>query len=160
MQSELRSERGRGGSPSGGAARWRGHGGAALAFPSGTTNARRSGGPEDGFARRARQIRRRPRWRTPAARFGLWGMRRRSPWSRAACGVVLACAPPFPPSLRSLSLSLVSSGRRRARPCGERPAAARTQGVWRWPARGARGGGRRMVAGGRWGGLRVDFRKI
>ena len=148
MQSELRSERGRGGGPSGGAARWRGHGGAALAFPSGTTNARRSGGPEDGFAQRARQIRQQPRWRTPTARFGLWGTRRRSPRSRAACGVVLACAPPFPPSLRSLSL-LGELGPA----AGE--ASRRAAGGARRPARGACGGGRREG-----GELRVDCRKL
>ena len=114
--------------------------------------ARRGGGPEHGCVRRARQIRRRPRWCTPAVRFGLWGARRRSPRPRAARGVVMACAPPLLPSLRDLSLSLTLSlscelgpaaGEALRRSAGGgshvgRTAAAGSWGARRWPAHGGR----------------------
>jgi len=90
---------------------------------------RRGGGHEHGCVRRARRIRRRPRWRTPAARLGLWGARRRSPRPRATRDAVLAYAPLLPLSL--LSLCSVSSGWGRARPRGAWPAAGGSRLVGR-----------------------------
>jgi len=99
---------------------------------------RRGGGHEHGCVWRARRICRWPRWRTPAARLGLWGARRRSPRPRATRDAVLAYASLLPLSL--LSLCPLSSGWGRARPRGAWPAAG-----------GGRLVGRAAVAGWRCG---------
>ena len=108
---------------------------------------RRGGGHEHGCVWRARRIRRWPRWRTPAARLGLWGARRRSPRPRATRDAVLAYAPLLPLSLLSLFSELG---------LGADKASRRLAGGGRRPGREARGGGRQEV----WRGLRVDFRKL
>ena len=108
---------------------------------------RRGGGHEHGCVRRARRIRRRPRWRTPAARLGFVG--RAAPFAAAEgyarCRAGLRSSAPAVPPLSLFSELGLGAGE----------ASRRLAGGGRRPGRGARGGGRQEV----WRGLRVDFRK-